>query len=411
MSPQKPELLSPAGDFEKLRAAVRYGADAVYLAGEAFGMRAASQNFTREELKEAVSFTHENGVKLYVTVNVMPRTEEYAPLREYLTFLGEIGVDAVIVSDIGVLVLVKEVAPSLEIHISTQASAVSAAACTAWYNLGAKRVVLARELTMAEIVEIRKNTPPELELEAFVHGAMCIAYSGRCLLSNYFVGRDANHGRCAQPCRWIYNERVITEEKRPDDRITVEEHDGDSFVMSSRDTCMIEHIPALMESGITSFKIEGRVKSAYYTAVVTNTYKMAIDAYLRDPASYENDPLWLRELESVSHREYYTGFYFTPPHENANTVTAPGYIREKAYLATAITDSDENGFATFIQRNKLTRGDSMELLTPGKVGVPFVGGDLFDEAGEAINAAPHPLMKFTMYVPVPVRAGDIIRQG
>ena len=406
-----PELLSPAGDFEKLRAAVRYGADAVYLAGEAFGMRAASQNFSNEELRQAVQYTHARGVKLYVTVNVMPRTAEYEALRPYLAFLAEIGVDAVIVSDIGVLMLVKEVAPSLEIHISTQASAVSAAACTAWYSLGAKRVVLARELTMAEIVEIRKNTPPELELEAFIHGAMCIAYSGRCLLSNYFVGRDANHGRCAQPCRWIYNERVITEEKRPDDRITVEEHDGDSFVMSSRDICMIEHIPALMESGITSFKIEGRVKSAYYTAVVTNTYRMAMDAYLSDPAGYRYDPRWLRELESVSHREYYTGFYFTPPHENANTVTAPGYIREKAYLATAATDSDADGRVTFIQRNKLVSGTNMELLTPGKVGIPFTGTDLRDDMGNSIDAAPHPLMTFSMYVPVPVRAGDIIRAG
>ena len=405
------ELLSPAGDFEKLRAAVRYGANAVYLAGENFGMRAASANFTEEEMAEAVAFAHGRGVKIYVTVNVLPRTEEYPALREYLKRLQSIGVDAVIVSDIGVLMLVKETAPSLEIHISTQASAVSAAACTAWYNLGASRVVLARELTLCEIREIRKNTPPELELEAFIHGAMCIAYSGRCLLSNYFIGRDANHGRCAQPCRWIYNERVITEEKRPDDRIVVEEHDGDSFVMSSRDTCMIEHIPALMEAGITSFKIEGRVKSAYYTAVVTNTYRMAIDAYLSDPAGYTYDPLWMRELCSVSHREYFTGFYFTPPHESANTVTAPGYIREKAYLAAAVTDSDAEGRAVFVQRNKLTAGAPMELLTPGKVGIPFTGTDLRDAEDDPIDCAPHPMMTFSMYVPVPVRAGDIIRQG
>ena len=405
------ELLSPAGDMEKLRAAVRYGADAVYLAGENFGMRAASANFTPEEMAEAVALAHGAGVKIYVTVNVLPRTEEYPALREYLKELERIGVDAVIVSDIGVLMLVKETAPSLEIHISTQASAVSAAACTAWYHLGASRVVLARELTLAEIREIRKNTPPELELEAFIHGAMCIAYSGRCLLSNYFIGRDANHGRCAQPCRWIYNERVITEEKRPDDRIVVEEHDGDSFVMSSRDTCMIEHIPALMEAGITSFKIEGRVKSAYYTAVVTNTYRMAIDAYLADPEEYTYDPLWMRELCSVSHREYFTGFYFTPPHESANTVTAPGYIREKAYLAAAVTDSDAEGRVTFVQRNKLTAGTPMELLTPGKVGIPFVGTDLLDAEGNPIDCAPHPMMTFSMYVPVPVKAGDIIRQG
>ena len=405
------ELLSPAGDFEKLRAAVRYGADAVYLAGENFGMRAASANFSEEELADAVSFAHSRGVKIYVTVNILPRTEEYEALEPYSLYLAKIGVDAVIVSDIGVFMTVRRLAPQMPIHISTQSSTVSAQACNAWHSLGASRIVLARELTLAEIRNIRANIPPELELEAFVHGAMCIAYSGRCLLSNYFIGRDANHGRCAQPCRWIYNERVITEEKRPDDRITVEEHDGDSFVMSSRDTCMIEHIPALMESGITSFKIEGRVKSAYYTAVVTNTYRMAIDAYLRDHAGYRYDPVWLRELESVSHREYFTVFYFDSPHEQATTVTAPGYIREKAYLAAAVTDSDAEGRVTFLQRNKLIADTPMELLTPGKPGIPFVGTDLRDAEGNPIESAPHPMMEFSMHVPVPVKAGDIIRAG
>lgn len=405
------ELLSPAGDFEKLRAAIRYGADAVYLAGEAFGMRAASANFTNEELAEAVAYAHQRGVKIYITVNILPRTKEYESLRPYLIYLESIGVDAVIVSDLGVFTLVREVAPKLAIHISTQASSVSAQACTAWYKMGASRVVLARELSMAEIKEIRENTPPELELEAFVHGAMCIAYSGRCLLSNYFTGRDGNHGMCAQPCRWNYNELVITEEKRPDDRIHVIEDHGDTFVMSSRDTCMIEHVPELIDAGITSFKIEGRVKSAYYTAVVTNTYRMAIDAYLADPAGYTYNPLWMRELCSVSHREYHTGFYYTPPHESANTVTAPGYIREKAYLAIAATDSDEDGYATFIQRNKVIANAPMELLTPGKVGIPFVAQDMTNEDGEVIESAPHPMMRFRMRTDVPVRAGDIVRAG
>ncbi len=408
---EKRELLSPAGDMEKLRAAIRFGADAVYLAGEDFGMRAAAGNFTKEELREAVALAHGQGVALYVTVNVMPHTEEYPALKEYLTYLAAIGVDAVIVSDLGVLMLAKEVAPRVKIHISTQASAVSAAACTAWYHLGASRVVLARELTLSEIRAIRENTPKALELEAFIHGAMCIAYSGRCLLSNHFVGRDANHGRCAQPCRWNYKELTVFEEKRPTEPITVEEHGGESFVMSSKDTCMIEHIPALMEAGITSFKIEGRMKSAYYAAVVTNTYRMAIDAYLADPEGYRPDASYIKELNSVSHREYHTGFYFDRPEETANTVTMPGYIREKAYLAVAITDSDEGGRATFIQRNKLTAGEKMERLTPGAVGAPFVGTDLQNEAGEPIECAPHPLMVFSMRVSVPVRAGDIIRQG
>lgn len=405
------EILSPAGDFEKLRAAVRYGADAVYLAGETFGMRAASANFSDEELAEAVTFAHSRGVKIYVTVNILPRTSEYAALEPYILYLAKIGVDAVIVSDIGVFTLVRKIAPSLSIHISTQASSVSAQACTAWYNMGASRVVLARELTMEEIREIRANTPPELELEAFVHGAMCIAYSGRCLLSNYFTGRDGNHGKCAQPCRWNYHELTVTEEKRPDDRVRIVESEGDTFVLSSRDTCMIEHVPELIDAGVYSFKIEGRVKSAYYTAVVTNTYRMAVDAYEADPEHYTCDPVWMRELCSVSHREYHTGFYYGSPHEDANTVTAPGYIREKAYLATAITDSDENGRAVFMQRNKTVCGAPMELLTPGKPGIPFISEDMQNEAGESIESAPHPLMKFSMRTSVAVHAGDIIRAG
>ena len=363
---KKPELLSPAGNMEKLRAAVLYGADAVYLAGKQFGMRAASDNFTEEELAEAVQFCHSRGVKLYVTVNVMPHTEEYIALDDHLRYLEAIGVDAVIVSDIGVVMRLKEVAPSLELHISTQASAVSAQACNAWHSLGAKRVVLARELTLADIRKIRAGIPDSLELEAFVHGAMCIAYSGRCLLSNYFTGRDANHGTCAQSCRWCYEpsenrmEIELAESNRPDTPVALVavEEKGETFFLSSRDTCMIEHIPDLETAGISSYKIEGRVKSAYYTAVVTNTYRMALDTYRQNPAAYQTDPLWIRELNSVSHREYNTGFYYTPPHENANTVTMLGYIREKAYLATALEDTgaaDETGMYTarFIQRNKL----------------------------------------------------------
>lgn len=405
------ELLSPAGDFEKLRAAIRYGADAVYLAGESFGMRSASANFTRAELEEAVGYAHARGVKVYVTVNVMPRTGEYAALRDFLCFLDAVRADGAIVSDIGVLSLAKECAPALPLHISTQASAVSAAACTAWHALGASRVVLARELTLEEIRVIRENTPPELELEAFIHGSMCIAYSGRCLLSNYFTGRDGNHGRCAQPCRWNYRALELTEEKRPDAPLPVVEDGGDTFVMSSRDLCMIGHIPELLRAGITSFKIEGRVKSAYYAAVVTNAYRMALDAYARDPAHYQADPAWLRELCSVSHRAYDTGFFFTPPHENANTVDTPGYIREKAYLAAALTDSDADGRAWFVQRNKFSEGDALELLTPGLPGIPFTAAELQNEAGEPVGSVPHPMMKFSMRASVPVRAGDIVRAG
>lgn len=421
----KAELLSPAGNPEKLKSAVLYGADAVYLAGKAFGMRGASGNFTNDELRWAVEYCHERGVRVYVTLNVMPRTAEYPALTEYVDFLSGIGVDAVIVGDIGVFSLVRERAPELEIHISTQASAVSAAACNAWYKMGAKRVVLARELTFREILDIKRNIPDDLELEAFVHGAMCISYSGRCLLSNYFTGRDANHGVCAQSCRWIYSpvadparEINLAEANRPDVPVAVAavEDGGDTFFMSSRDTSMIEYIRELEESGITSYKIEGRVKSAYYTAVVTNAYRMALDSYRADPASYVTDPLWVRELDSVSHREYGTGFYFKSPHEDANTVTMHGYIREKAFLATAVEDSltaGEDGLydVKFIERNKLVAGEAVELISPGKVGRAFKADSLRNEKGEAIESAPHPGMYFKLKVPFPVKEGDILRGG
>lgn len=423
---KKAELLSPAGNAEKLEAAVRYGADAVYLAGKQFGMRAASDNFTAEELGWAVQYCHQRGVKLYVTVNVMPHTEEYGALDDHIRYLAQIGVDAVIVSDIGVVMRIREICPGLEIHISTQASAVSAQACRAWYQLGAKRVVLARELTLNDIKAIRKNIPDALELETFVHGAMCIAYSGRCLLSNYFTGRDANHGACAQSCRWCYSPSEmkvksieLAEANRPDTPVAVvaeEEPNGETFFMSSRDMCMLEHIPELEEAGISSYKIEGRVKSAYYTAVVTNAYRMALDAYRADPAGYVMDPLWKRELESVSHREYDTGFFFTPPSENANTVTQLGYIREKAYLATALETVDvpgEDGLfdVTFIQRNKLVGNDPVEMISPGKVGRAFMAAGLRNEMEEPIESAPHPGMIFRLKVPFPVKVGDILRQG
>ena len=418
---KKAELLSPAGNYEKMKAAVNYGADAVYLAGKNFGMRAASTNFGKEELIAAVYYCHKHGVKLYVTVNVMPHTHEYEELREYIRFLDAIRVDAVIMSDIGVVMTVREVAPKMEIHISTQASAVSAQACIAWHKLGASRIVLARELTLADIREIRANIPDTLELEAFVHGAMCIAYSGRCLLSNYFTGRDANHGACAQSCRWKYSPTAmdLAEANRPDiPSVAAAEQDenGETFFMSSRDMCMLEHIPELEESGITSYKIEGRVKSAYYTAVVTNTYRLAIDSYRRDPLNYTLDPAWVSELEGVSHREYSTGFFFTPPHENANTVTTLGYIREKAYLATCVTDSvkpDADGLydTLFIQRNKLKCTDRVEIISPGRTGQGFMADSLTNLKGEPIESAPHPNMYFRLKVPFPVHTGDIMRLG
>lgn len=418
----KPELLSPAGDFEKLRAALNYGADAVYLAGSDFGMRAASGNFTNDELRDAVELCHSTGKKLYVTVNVMPRTSQYGELEKYLKYLCEIGVDAAIVSDIGVFTLARDVSPGLELHISTQASSVSAAAVSAWYKMGAKRIVLARELTLGEIREIRAAIPVDAELECFIHGSMCVAYSGRCLLSQYFLGRDANQGRCAQPCRWIYNNTsgevaappgasvTFAEEKRPEEEFTaVADRDG-TYIMSSRDMCMIDHIPELMEAGINSFKLEGRVRSAYYTAVVTNTYRMAIDSYMRSPETYAADPAWANELDSVSHRLYGTGFFFGSPLEDPSLVCEAGYIREKAYLAVAVEDS-RDGRVLMRQRNKVSRGDGAELLSPGFVGRAIDSVAIYDESGAAIESAPHPNMLFYMDIPFDVKKGDILRGG
>ncbi len=418
---KKAELLSPAGSFDKMKAAVLYGADAVYLAGKRFGLRGASANFTDEELIAAVRFCHDRGVRVYVTVNVLPHTNEYDDLLRYLRFLESIRADAIIVSDIGVVAEARRVAPGLEIHISTQASAVSSQACLAWHRLGAKRVVLARECTLEEIREIRRQLPDEVEIEAFIHGSMCIAYSGRCLLSNYFTGRDGNHGECAQSCRWHYSpvsSLALHEEQReniPYAVIAEEEEKTGTFFMSSKDMCMIEHIPELEEAGISSYKIEGRVKSAYYTAVVTNTYRLALDAYRKDPARYEYDPDWMRELNSVSHREFGTGFYFKKPYEDANTVSEHGYMKDRASLATAAMDSERLGnglFDTlFVQRNKLFRGDRIELLTPGRTGLPFAADRLFGRNGEPIDSTPHPSMFFRLQTDFPVRAGDILRQS
>ena len=403
----RPELLSPAGNFEKMRAAILYGADAVYLAGEIFGMRAAADNFALDEMREAVAYAHERGVKVYLTVNTMPRENEYPLLVKYFESLKDIPLDALIIADLGVLTLAKEMLPEKELHISTQASSVSSHDCRAWHALGAKRVVLARELTLAEIRAIRANLPDEIELECFVHGSMCVSYSGRCLLSNHLVSRDANRGMCAQPCRWNYKAYEIVEEKRPDCRMPIEQFDGETFIMSSRDTCTIEHIPELVEAGINSFKIEGRMKSAYYTAVVTNTYRMALDRYFTGEYTY--DPLWLRELESVSHREYNTGYYFADSHSDANISSTTGYIREKAYLAVVESYDENTGLALCTQRNKMLAGDPAEILTPGRVGAPTVIGDLFDENMTPIPSTPHPYMRFYMKTEFPVKQGDIIR--
>ena len=411
-----PELLSPAGNFEKLKAALLYGADAVYLAGNMFGMRQAADNFTIDELCAAAEYTHKRGKKLYLTVNTMPRGRQYPILRQYLNEIKQVGVDACIVADLGVLDTVKSIMPDMEIHISTQTSIVSAASAKAYAALGAKRLVLARELTLEDISEIRAELPADVELEAFVHGAMCVSYSGRCMLSHHLTGRNANMGACTQPCRWTYK---IVEEKRPESPLPIEENDNGTFIMSSKDMCTLPIVEKLCACGIDSFKIEGRMKSAYYAAVVTNAYRMALDSLKAGTLTDSLTDSLINEVSSVSHREYCTGYY-----ENESTAVAQlcedvGYIREKADLATAcdidvipagLEEVNENGrLYPFVQRNKLTVNSSAEMISPGKLGRGFEINEMYSESGEKIESAPHPSMKFYLRVPFEVKSGDIIR--
>ena len=422
-----PELLSPAGNFEKLKAALLYGADAVYLAGQRFGMRSQAGNFTVEEIYEAVRLAHSMQKKIYLTLNTMPRTHEYPALRTFLEEIRDAGIDAVIVADLGVMATVKELLPDMEIHVSTQASIISPAAACAYAAMGAKRLVLARELQFHEIRAIKEALPEGVELEAFIHGSMCVSYSGRCLLSNTLTaGRDGNSGTCSQPCRWHY---TLYEEKRPNFPIPIEQTELGTFFLSSRDMCMIEHIPELMNSGIDSFKIEGRMKSAYYTAVVTNTYRMAMDAYTRDPENYRFDPAWMQELESVSHREYATGFYLDDPMVEPQLVKGGHYIGEKAYYGSALeADCDEaraelavitgrgvpyetadGRLYRFMEKNKICAGDTAEIISPGKSGQPFCVGELYNVEGDLCENIPHPEMTFWARIPFAVRTGDIMR--
>ncbi len=411
-----PELLSPAGNFEKLKAALRYGADAVYVGGLRYGMRSASQNFSDEQLDEAIKYTHERGKQLYVTVNTLPRGYEYPELRRYLSVLGELKPDGIIVADLGVMTEAKKLIPHIPLHVSTQTSIVSPAAALAYASLGATRLVLARELSLEDIKEIRAALPDEIEIEAFVHGSMCVSYSGRCMLSNFLSSRDANRGQCTQPCRWNY---VLYEEKRPDVPLPIEQDSYGTYIMSSKDMCTIEHIPELVDAGINSFKVEGRVKSAYYTAVVTNAYRMALDAYAADPEGYKFNSAWLGELESVSHREYCTGYYFDDPLSIPQLTSNVGYIRDKAYLASAektereyipeALRENEDGLYLLCQHNKLCIGDSVEVISPGRVGRGFVVTELYNEKGEAIESAPHPSMKFYTRAPFEIFEGDIMR--
>ena len=395
----KPELLAPAGDFERLRMAVLYGADAVYLAGTTFGMRSFAGNFAPEELPGAVAFAHSHGVRVHVTVNTMPRNHEVSCLPAYLEQLQEAGVDALILADMGAFSLAGKYAPRCERHVSTQASVANYVCAGAWYDLGAKRVILARELSLAEIREIRDKTPADLELEAFVHGAMCVSYSGRCLLSNYMTGRDSNRGACAQPCRYQY---YLMEEKRPGEYFPVFEDEKGTYILNSRDMCMIDHVGELMDAGLSSMKIEGRAKSAYYAAIVTGAYRHVIDDVA---AGRTVDPVWRNEVEHVSHRPYSTGFYFGEPGQYTENAR---YIREWQVVAL-VTDCGPDGMATLSLRNKFSAGDTLELVGPDTKPLAFVAPVMEDEAGEPLTEARHPQMVFRMRLPRPVPAWTILR--
>ncbi len=402
MSTNVAELLSPAGDFERLRAAFRYGADAVYLAGHVFGMRSASPNFSFEEMCEASRLAHELGKKVYVTCNTLPRGDELSQLPGYLESCEAAGVDALIISDMGVLRMAKKYAPKTEIHISTQTGVVNAEAACMFHELGASRVVLAREMTLDEIREIRANTPKELEIEAFVHGAMCVSFSGRCLLSNYFTGRDGNRGECAQPCRWKYS---LMEETRPGRYMPIEETGEGTFILNSRDLCMAEHIPELLEAGIYSLKIEGRAKADYYVASVTKAYRGALDAAL------EGRPLpeWVMpELDKISHRSYGTGFYFDRGGPGQDSERG-GYVRDWEVAAVCMGMVDDT-HVRLSQRNRFFSGEPLDVLCPQEEPFVVVLEDMKNSEGEAIEAAPHATMEVIAKVSHPIPAGAYLRR-
>lgn len=399
----KPEILSPAGDMECLHSALNFGADAVYVAGKNFGMRTASKNFSLEELKIACDTVHKAGKKLYLTCNTLPRNDDVALMPDFLMGAKECGVDAFIIADLGVFEMAKKYAPTVERHISTQGGIINYESANAWYNLGASRVVLAREMTLSEIADMRAKIPKDLEIECFVHGAMCVSFSGRCLISSFMTGRDANRGDCAQPCRWKYH---LVEENRQGQFFPVVEENGGTYLYNSRDLCMIEHIDELYKAGISSFKIEGRAKSAYYTAVTTNAYRHALNDYMKNPESFTLQPWIKEELEKISHREYSTGFFFGT--EPGQTTDNGGYIRK--YNQVAVCEGYENGVATITQRNKFLAGDTLDVLPPSGVSFEVVAKKLINEYGEEVESAPHAMQKLFMEVDKEIPQGSVIRK-
>lgn len=399
----KAEILAPAGDMERLMAAISYGADAVYLAGKEFGMRTSPNNFSEEDLKKAVELCHAKNIKVYLTCNTLPRNNEIDKLPEFLSFAASIGIDAFIICDLGVLEIAKKAAPNVDIHISTQTGVVNYETARALYNMGAKRVVLARELSLEEISTIRHKTNPQLEIETFVHGAMCVSFSGRCLISSYLTGRDANRGNCAQPCRWKYH---LTEEKRKGEYFPIVEDEKGTYFFNSKDLCMINHIPELLKAGVTSLKIEGRAKSAYYVAVTTNAYKNALNDYYKEKENFKLKAWINEEVYKISHRKYCTGFYFG--NEPGEVYESGGY--EKNCDVVAVCDGYENGIMQISQRNKFFEGDELEILEPGSEPFKFKAKNITDEFGNKVTSTPHPMQKLFIPIDKKVQPGAYIRK-
>lgn len=401
------ELLIPASSLEVLKIAVIYGADAVYIGGEVFGLRAKAKNFSMEDMAEGIQFAHEHGVKVYVTANILAHNGDLEGVREYFTQLKEIKPDALIISDPGIYTIAKEICPEIERHISTQANNTNYGTYQFWWNQGAKRVVTARELSLNEIAEIRKNIPDEMEIETFVHGAMCISYSGRCLLSNYFTGRDANQGACTHPCRWKY---AVVEEKRPGEYLPVYENERGTYIFNSKDLCMIEHIPELIEAGIDSFKIEGRMKTALYVATVARTYRKAIDDYLTSPEKYKENMDWyLEQISNCTYRQFTTGFFFGKPSEESQIYDNNTYIKEYTYLGI-VGERNEEGLYQIEQRNKFSVGEEIEVMKPDGRNIPVTVKRIVDEDGNEMESAPHPKQVLYIDLGQELEMYDILRR-
>ncbi|MEI3500849.1 MAG: U32 family peptidase [Anaerovoracaceae bacterium] len=406
---KKMELLAPAGDLEKLKIAIDYGADAVYFGGEAFGLRAGAGNFTKEEIREGAKYAHERGKKIYMTVNIFAHNEDIRLLPDFLRGIADLEIDAFLVSDPGVIAVFREILPDAVLHLSTQANTTNYMTAKFWYDMGISRIVAAREMSFEELREFRREIPEDMEIEAFVHGAMCISYSGRCLMSNFMTVRDANRGACAHPCRWNYS---LMEEKRPGEYFPVEEDQRGTYVFNSKDLCMIGHIPEMVEAGIASAKIEGRMKTIFYAATVVRVYREAIDRYYADPASYRFRPEWLEELSKVSNRHFTTGFFLGRPDESAQNYESSAYIRKYDFIGIVRSYDGETGSALIEQRNHFRVGDEIEIFGPGSASFfTQTVEELFDaESGKPVEVAPHAQQMLRMKVRFPVGASYMLRR-